>query len=417
MGKIVYGEQLEYLKFNGNQYIDLGNLSLGDNTFIDTQIIPLEKNNYGFIGTTYKLRDYGGQVGVRREYDFGLRHGEDPDYTYIEFDFKGKDSPGKTLPTSIDTSNISYWLVSNPDENIYKLVIKISSSQNAVYNVTSKDPTLPPMASGDPYRYPFSSTAHFLLGGILDEDENEIQKAKMSIRYFRVRRTIGGNETILIDLIPARVQQNGSTIYGMWDKKTQRLFTSSGSAFVNQDASVVGNIYKNERQYLIQSNSTYYSYNINNNTITDTGISTLTKTNFKQNGVTNLPDADILELFPNNKIKLLEWDESKKHNTVFNATIDGTIVLPQILKIDLDLSHHSILGISNMTCTYEGNVLISYSYNNINYSSDYTVSDFLSLNVNDLYNNMNSNKHIYIKFKLMNTLSKLQSFDMNFIYM
>lgn len=409
MGKIVYGEQLEYLKFNGNQYINLGHIAFRENVYIFTQIIPLEYNHNGFIGTSYHT------IGNVKFYDFGLRHGEGyNDIHYIEYDYPPvQGNPGQTIPLYIETQDNSYWNIADPDEDIYKLVIRIMNPQISVFNA-SRDLY---MATGNALQTQFSNSSQFLLGGILNSDDDVIEKAKMAIKYFRVVDFTGGNEITLIDLVPARVQQNGSTIYGMWDKKTQRFFTSSGSAFVNQDASVVGNIYKNERQYLIQSNNTYYSYNINNNTITDTGISTLTKINFKQNGVTNLPDADILELFPNNKIKLLEWDESKKHNTVFNATIDGTIVLPQILKIDLDLSHHSILGINNITCTYEGNILISYSYNNINYSSDYTVSDFLSLNVNDLYNNMDSNKHIYIKFKLMNTLSKLQSFNMNFTYM
>ena len=78
------------------------------------------------------------------------------------------------------------------------------------------------------------------------------------------------------------------------------------------------------------------------------------------------------------------------------------------------MSHHTIKGITSITSVYSGNVNISYSYDDVTYTDETTMSEFLNVDVNELYNQA-INKKIYFKLVIEDVNASLTNFVITYI--
>jgi len=100
---------------------------------------------------------------------------------------------------------------------------------------------------------------------------------------------------------------------------------------------------------------------------------------------------------------VLKWSDSPEPQNV-RAEISGTPVAQAITSF-ADLSSATIKGIKSITSVYQGNVKVSYSYNNTEWIDPINMSDFIQIDLSALYNNLTSNKKIYFKVMLMDDTS------------
>lgn len=86
----------------------------------------------------------------------------------------------------------------------------------------------------------------------------------------------------------------------------------------------------------------------------------------------------------------------------------------QIIKAIADLSHHTIKGIASITSVYSGNVNVLYSYDDVTYTEETTMGEFLNVDVNELYNQA-TNKKIYFNLVIEDENASLTNFVITYI--
>ena len=119
----------------------------------------------------------------------------------------------------------------------------------------------------------------------------------------------------------------------------------------------------------------------------------------------NFIDHGALEKAPWSVIKshlshpcILKWKEGSIDQNIY-ATISG-VPVPQIIQAVADLSSATIKGIKAMTSVYEGNVSVSYSYDNSSWTDFSDMATFLQTDLAALYNGLMAEKKIHFKIRL-----------------
>lgn len=128
------------------------------------------------------------------------------------------------------------------------------------------------------------------------------------------------------------------------------------------------------------------------------------KSCFEEFGFNVLPTSE--QLLSLTKPALFKWSDGVAKR--LNANIRA-IPNSQTIKAIADMSNITIKGISSITSVYSGDVLISYSYDDLTYTEFVNMEEFLSIDVDELYNNA-TNKIIYFKLVIENEKSSLTNF-------
>ena len=190
-------------------------------------------------------------------------------------------------------------------------------------------------------------------------------------------------------------------------------YTKDGSGNTGKDACAIG--YINLIGVVAPYIKKYLMADFNDNvyTIVDEKVkqvSTLTRSDlktkdvFEEYGFDDLPSSE--ELTSLTKPVLFRWCEGE----VNRLSVDiSAIPNSQTIKAIADMSHATIKGISSITCVYSGDVFISYSYDDKSYSDSISMEEFLSIDVDELYNNA-TNKKIYFKLVIEDENSSLTNF-------
>lgn len=161
--------------------------------------------------------------------------------------------------------------------------------------------------------------------------------------------------------------------------------------------------------YLIKEAEKYYT--IANDILLPLEITSLTSAMFLKYGFSSPPASNIIIQLINPDIYLWKSDGEK---ITLNANITAS-PLPQTLMATVDLNHPSILGIKMITAEFSGNIMIKVSIDKgISFSDGTPLSDWLNIDVSELWNSLNEDKTIIFKFILHNTNS-LSRFKITYI--
>jgi hypothetical protein len=103
-------------------------------------------------------------------------------------------------------------------------------------------------------------------------------------------------------------------------------------------------------------------------------------------------------------LKVYKWKDVGE--TELNLKLTAT-PLPQYVSCVADMSHESITEITSIGCSYDGTVNIQYSYDGTTYTSKMSVTDFLAISPDTLYDGLGIENKIYFKFWLEDDTSAL----------
>jgi hypothetical protein len=142
-------------------------------------------------------------------------------------------------------------------------------------------------------------------------------------------------------------------------------------------------------------------YTVENNTLVEiTG--TISSTTFIDRGLDSLPS--IASTIPH--LKIYRWMNGTSTYAPLNILLSG-IPTPRTVTCVADMSHESIKGITSIGCSYDGTVNIQYSYDGTTYTSKMSVTDFLAISPDTLYDGLGIENKIYFKFWLEDDTSAL----------
>jgi hypothetical protein len=127
----------------------------------------------------------------------------------------------------------------------------------------------------------------------------------------------------------------------------------------------------------------------------------LTGNVFLNQGTETIPSEAIRTL---QGLKVYKWQDGGE--TELNLKLTAT-PLPQYVSCVADMSHESITGIASIGCSYDGTVNIQYSYDGTTYTSKMSVTDFLAISPDTLYDGLGIENKIYFKFWLEDDTSAL----------
>ena len=157
-----------------------------------------------------------------------------------------------------------------------------------------------------------------------------------------------------------------------------------------------------------------YSYSSTDQTMTK--IAELTKA---QLTAQNFIDHGTVEKAPWSVIKshlshpcILKWKEGSIDQNIY-ATVSG-VPVPQIIQAVADLSSATIKGIKAMTSVYEGNVSVSYSYDNSSWTDFSDMATFLQTDLAALYNGLTAEKKIHFKIRLSDAQASFTNLVMQY---
>lgn len=139
-----------------------------------------------------------------------------------------------------------------------------------------------------------------------------------------------------------------------------------------------------------------------------TGVSTLTASVFQTYGFQFNPPSSLLVTLDSPKVYL--WDDTSAQD--FTADVVATPV-SQTITSQINLNIPYVVGIDSIEAEYEGNVSMSYSYDNSNWTT-MTMANFLQIDLDTLYNGLSSSKILYIKVILQDANASFGSFTMNY---
>lgn len=130
----------------------------------------------------------------------------------------------------------------------------------------------------------------------------------------------------------------------------------------------------------------------------------LTKGVFQEFGIEKPPTSE--QLTSLTKPVVFRWCEKEIKPMQLKAV---STPRKQTIRGVADLSHETVHGIISITSVYKGNVMVSYSFDDVTYTEPITLEDFLKIDVNTLYAGT-VNKKIYFKFVLLDRSSSLTNF-------
>ena len=110
---------------------------------------------------------------------------------------------------------------------------------------------------------------------------------------------------------------------------------------------------------------------------------------------------------------ILKWTDSASPKQI-NITLAG-IPVAQIITTFADLNDTTIKGIKSITSVYEGNISICYSYDNVTWTDNVLMADFLLIDVATLYAGLAAEKKIYFKIKLNDATSRFTNLVIEYI--
>jgi hypothetical protein len=128
---------------------------------------------------------------------------------------------------------------------------------------------------------------------------------------------------------------------------------------------------------------------------------TLSSTLFMTRGLDSIPQ--LVKDIPN--FRIYKWS-SDDYEEPFVVTVSA-IPTPRTVTCVADMSHESITGITSIGCSYDGTVNIQYSYDGTTYTSKMSVTDFLAISPETLYDGLGIENKIYFKFWLEDDTSAL----------
>lgn len=196
-------------------------------------------------------------------------------------------------------------------------------------------------------------------------------------------------------------------------------YTKDGSASAGNDACAIGSITlagvapPYMRKYLM-SDFDGKIYTIIDGVVTEIAGAALTdlgeKAFFELNGTDDKPtSAQILSL---TRPVIYRWSDG---DTTRMKAVVTAVPKPQVISAVADLSHETILGITEMTAVYEGTVTVSYSYDGSTYTDPVAIADFLAFDKDALYNGASDSKKIYMKFTITGKESSLTNFVITYL--
>lgn len=170
--------------------------------------------------------------------------------------------------------------------------------------------------------------------------------------------------------------------------------------------------YQEERNatecYLIESEGVYYT--IQNESLATIETDVPTPIDFLKHGFDNLPSSTLISTLTNPKILYWRTDEEDfKIGAIVTAT-----PFPQIMTAVADMTHPSILGITDMTAQYGGTVLVKYSVDDGDtYTEDYSLGDFINIDYATLWEELQETKKLFLQFTIYPSAT-FTSFKINY---
>lgn len=193
---------------------------------------------------------------------------------------------------------------------------------------------------------------------------------------------------------------------------TSKQFTfihqdSNGDAFELRNGIV--DVFEVKR-YLIGSGNDIYT--VDNGVLAIvSGVTpnTLSAAIFQSNGFSDISDFGLAASLTN--LKLYQWSDLTSHNVEANLVV---VPKKQNVKAIVNFTPTYITGIRAFDVVYNGDVTVAYSYDDVTYTNEMSVADFIDLDKDALYNGLAANKVLYVKFSLNDTMANLTSFTTTF---
>jgi hypothetical protein len=138
----------------------------------------------------------------------------------------------------------------------------------------------------------------------------------------------------------------------------------------------------------------------------------LTAQNFIDHGTTEKASWSVIKLHLSHP-RILKWKDGNIEQNIY-AILSGTPV-PQLIQFVADLSSITIKGIKAITSVYEGNVSVSYSYDNSSWTDFSNMATFLQTDVAALYKGLTAEKKIYFKIKLIDAQASFTNLVMEYV--
>ena len=138
----------------------------------------------------------------------------------------------------------------------------------------------------------------------------------------------------------------------------------------------------------------------------------LTAQNFIDHGTTEKASWSVIKLHRSHP-RILKWKDGNIEQNIY-AILSGTPV-PQLIQFVADLSSITIKGIKAITSVYEGNVSVSYSYDNSSWTDFSNMATFLQTDVAALYKGLTAEKKIYFKIKLIDAQASFTNLVMEYV--
>lgn len=147
--------------------------------------------------------------------------------------------------------------------------------------------------------------------------------------------------------------------------------------------------------YLLRLEDTYYT--LVDGVLTPAEVEELTPAMFMKYGFETMPTTELLTTLPNPHMYYWRSDGERQQ---FRATVTAE-PFPQVLTATADLSHASIVGITEMTAQFSGSVMVQHSVDNgASFSEEVLLSDFLNTDLVALWESVQETKRIDFRFTL-----------------
>jgi hypothetical protein len=193
-----------------------------------------------------------------------------------------------------------------------------------------------------------------------------------------------------------------SCAYSPTSTKFQFTFTrgdDNGTSWTVQDGLLepayvrILYLYSDQQNFVYSYSSTEQSMT----KILDLTKEQLTAQNFIDHGTVEKAPWSVIQSHLNHPC-ILKWKDGTIEQNIY-AVASGTPV-PQLIQSVADLSSATIKGIKAITSVYEGNVSVSYSYDNSSWTDFSDLAAFLQTDLVDLYHGLGVEKKIHFKIKL-----------------
>ena len=151
--------------------------------------------------------------------------------------------------------------------------------------------------------------------------------------------------------------------------------------------------------YLVRSEKTYYT--TENGRLKQVDMDVPTSASFYCYGTRNIPDGSLLLDLVNPEVLL--WTNDPSDSLLLKAKL-AVYPYPQVLTGCADMQSDSIKGIRMLAAEYSGTIGVRTSYDGGNvYESEVTMDEFLTMDVDAIWNLCQEKRMLYIQFILYNS--------------